>query len=105
MRQMIGKLKANWLPISYGFILVTFIPAYILSREEMIFQATTYIAYISNLTANVVLTYFLWGWCIDKATKKYPKWFGWTMFVLGIIVMTLLIRQFGDLKVIGLDKP
>jgi hypothetical protein len=104
MRRAIETLKTHWLPISYIFVLIAFAPAYILSRAEMIFQATTYLAYISNLTANVVLTYFLWGYCIDKATKKYPKWFGWTMFILGIIVMTLLIRQFGDLKVIGLDK-
>lgn len=69
--------------------------SYMPVREMLIDQSTYFRAIISNVTLNLVLLYGIWGFYIDKATKKMSKRKGWAIFFIGIIAITLFFRFVG----------
>lgn len=93
-------IRAIPLPVVYVVLTVLIGLAYMPARTIMIKQETAFNVILSNVTLNLVLLYGIWGLFIDKATKSKPRWFGWTVFFIGLAVLTLVFRFLGGMETI-----
>lgn len=93
-------VKTVPLPVVYVILAVLIGLAYMPARAIMIKQETAFNVILSNVTLNLVLLYGIWGLFIDKATKNKPRWFGWTVFFVGLVVLTLIFRFLGGMETI-----
>lgn len=70
------------------------------AKQHMIVQDAWLWIIKSNATFNFILFYFLWGIGSDKFTKHMPKWKSWTIFIIGLILITAMFRIFGGMNTI-----
>ena len=54
----------------------------------------------SNVTFNFILFYFLWGLASDKFTKHMPKWKGWLIFGIGLLIISSVFKFAGGMETI-----
>lgn len=92
--------RAIPLPVVYVVLAVLIGLAYMPARAIMIRQETAFNVILSNVTLNLVLLYGIWGLFIDKVTRNKPRWFGWTVFFIGLAVLTLIFRFLGGMETI-----
>lgn len=100
MESIWGVVKR--IPVWTGYVILPAVVffSYPLVRDIMISQEGTFWAVISGVTLNIILLYFIWGVLSDKLTKGKSKRYSWTVFFIGIFVLTLIFRFVGGLETI-----
>lgn len=100
MASILAKVRGIPFWVTYLILGLAIVFSYSPIREIMINQEGSFMAIMSGLTLNIILLYFIWGVASDKLTKGKSKRFGWTVFFIGLFVLTLTFRFVGGLETI-----
>ena len=86
----------------YALIIVLVAGSYYFVREFIIDQSAWSITRASQLTVNMLLLYFLWGYYIERKLKKQPQWKRLSIDFAGFLVITFVYRYgFGMPTILG----
>jgi hypothetical protein len=88
----LGSWRYRWLA-TYSAIVLAVGLSYMAAQRIIIDQSSSFVTVISNITLNLILLFGMWGIISDKATKRLPKWAGWTIFFIGLFCMVLFLTK------------
>lgn len=61
---------------------------------------TTYVVDVGSLPVNALLFYFLAGFASDRLGKGRPRWVGWVVFAVCMVLITLVFRIWGGYRTV-----
>jgi len=86
--------------LAYIAIVCLMIPAYWYGREVMTWFAPYIMVYESYTTLNFFLLFFLYGVACDRYTKGMSKRKGWTIWIVGLVLLMALFKFVGGYETI-----
>ena len=86
--------------ISYIFIGLLIVPAYLYGRSIMIWFDSYVMVTKTNMTLNFLLLFFFYGVLCDRLTKKMSKRKGWVIWGIGLVILMLFFRFAGGYETI-----
>ena len=89
---LISNWQYKWIAL-YSLLIIGVGTSYLSAHRIIIDQSSMFITVISNVTLNLILVFFMWGIIVDKATKRYPKWVGWTVWGIGMVCMIAFLTK------------
>ena len=93
-------MNRKLMTVAYILIGILIIPAYWHGLKTLTWFDSTLTITTSNMTVNFLLLFFLYGVVCDRATRKMSKRKGWTIWIVGLIILLVIFRFVGGYETI-----
>lgn len=86
--------------IAYIITGIATVVLYVHGTAIMTSQSLKYTVDVGSLPVNTLLFYFLAGFASDRLGNNRPRWVGWAVFSVCMIVITLVLRVWGGYRTV-----
>lgn len=93
--KILSRVPTKAYYIAVGLLII---PAYAFGWLLLTDQATSYVAILSKVTVNLLLLFFMVGVYVDIYTKKLPRWKGWLIWAVVVIILILFFKYVGGME-------